>query len=370
MHTFMDDYPIGMVRIGFSTPEERAQYEADKIATNKMISRINSRAAQKAKRDTCILCGNACTSFCNSHSVPKFTLRRIAESGKVISPIQGEVPWLGNDFGVNKAGVFNLICNDCDNTVFQQYESPTAYDLLPSHQMLAQIAVKNLLQIISKRYLERAIYDLVGEMNPFAKDFTDEKIDIGEYDLHNYQQGLAYAQKALSDQKRKRYHLCFFRILDYVVPYAAQASIDMVCDFEDTVINDVYRFDSNYRIKDIHVAVFPLEKTSVVLMFIEEGDARYRKFYRQLRRLSEEDQLAAINYIVFAYTENVFLQPSTFQKVKQNSSFMDVCKKVTDYLAMFPVAGADPLVAAVKEFSLSRRSEIPNLLSREYAIDT
>ena len=104
-------------------------------------------------------------------------------------------------------------------------------------------------------------------------------------------------------------------------------------------------------------------------MFIEDGDKRYRGFYRQLHKLSEEEQLAAINYIIFAYTENVFMHPGTYYQMRENPQFMDVCQKTTDYQIMFPFLNVDPLIPAIEEFSLSRRKEIPNLLSREYAIN-
>ena len=359
---------IGMVRLGLSTPEERDEYESNKIDFNKKISRLNSAAARNAKEDHCLICQKLCTSFCNSHSVPQFALHRIAVSGKVVSPLQGEMPALGNDLGVKKAGTFHVICNECDNTVFQQYETPSAYATLPTDQMLAQIALKNLLLQISKRLEERELYKLLGEQFPKNKDFTDEKIHIGDYDLRDYQESFKYAKTALTEKLRKRYYLCYYKKLDYVVPFTAQSSITLISDFEDNVINNLYHFDSAYRMKDIHVAVFPLEQSSVVLLFVEDGEKRYRKFYRQLNKLSSEDQLAAINYIIFSYTENVFLHPEVHQIIKNDDMFMDVCRKSTDYSAALPFWDEDPLKKAIKEFSLSNRHEIPNLLGRKFAL--
>lgn len=363
-----NQHPFGMMRLSFSSPEERADYEENKAHYNQQIRSFNSAASQNAKQASCVLCGKPCSSFCNSHSIPQFALRRIAENGKVVSPLQNELPAMGTDFGVRKAGVFHLICHDCDNTVFQQYETPEAYINLPTDQMLAQIAIKDLLQMISKRNEERELFKLLGDKFPAHQGITNEKIRIGDFDLQEFRESLDYARKALSSNSGTHYYLCYYRLLDYVVPYTTQAAITMVSDFEDSIINNLYSKDPSYELKDIYVAVFPLETTSAVMMFIKEGEARYRKFYRQLKKLSEDDQLAAINYIVFSYTENVFLNPGTHQQLKENQNFIDVCAKSTEYLTEIPFLQIDPLSVAVEEFSLSHRHEIPNLLSREYAL--
>ena len=88
-----------------------------------------------------------------------------------------------------------------------------------------------------------------------------------------------------------------------------------------------------------------------------------------LRKLPNDDQLAAINYLVFSYTENVFMNPTTHKELRKNDLFMDMCRKSTDFRSHTPFPLDDPLEAAVKEFSLSKRNEIPNLLSREYALN-
>ena len=222
--------------------------------------------------------------------------------------------------------------------------------------------------MISKRNQEREQYKLVGEQAEFLKDFADEKIYWGNFDLRDYGEDLEYARSSLDGRKSNRYYLCFYTVLDYVVPYAAQSSVTLISDFEDSIVNNIYSQEQKYRIKAIHVSVFPLKSTSAILLFIEDGVKRYRKFYRSLRKLPNDDQLAAINYLVFSYTENVFMNPTTHKELRKNDLFMDMCRKSTDFRSHTPFPLDDPLEAAVKEFSLSKRNEIPNLLSREYAL--
>lgn len=353
---------IQMVRVGGPL----GRFGKNIIEVNKFATKVFSDAREKAKRDTCFLCDKPCSSFCNSHSIPEFTLRKIAQKGKVIATLQDEIPTLGKDTGVNKAGTFHIICHDCDNKVFKEYETPDAYTKIPTDKMLAQIALKDHLRMISRRHVENEFYKILGERFPNHKNFTDEKQFIGENDLRDYLQSYNYAKKATQKSTGSYYYLCFHAILDYVVPFAAQSPIVMICDFEGNVINDIYNFSPDYKTESIHVAVFPLETQSVVMMFIEQGKKRYRKFYKQLQKLSLEEQLAAINYIIFAYTENVFLSIDVAEKMQKNHRFMDTCRMTTDYQAT--TLFGDPLVTAVKNFSLSNRNTIPNLLSKEYAI--
>lgn len=360
---------IEMVKLGGMTPEERERYEKNKIEINKKVSSLIAEATKNAKLECCILCSKPCSSFCNSHSIPQFALKRIAEDGKVMLPLQDEILTIGKDTGVNKAGTFHIICRDCDSRTFQLYEDPNAYNSKPTDQMLAQIALKDVLLMISKRNQEREQYKLVGEQAEFLKDFADEKIYLGDFDLRDYGEDLEYARSSLDGRKSNRYYLCFYTVLDYVVPYVAQSSVTLISDFEDSIVNNIYSQEQKYRIKAIHVSVFPLKSTSAILLFIEDGVKRYRKFYRSLRKLPNDDQLAAINYLVFSYTENVFMNPTTHKELRKNDLFMDMCRKSTDFRSHTPFPLDDPLEAAVKEFSLSKRNEIPNLLSREYALN-
>lgn len=337
-----------------------------KISISKFTSRIHKKARANAKNSTCYLCGKPCSSFCNSHSVPQFALENIAENGKVAETLQGELPTSGKDTGINQAGTFHIICHNCDNTVFCDYENPDAYTKLPSDVMLAEIAIKNYLQMISKRKFEIELYDLLERRFDNYVTLPGDGGTVEEIDLGDYQEHLQYALRSLSGKNSNRYYLCYFRILDYVVPYAMQSPISLIVDLEGNLINNIYNFSDKYHMEHLHVVVFPLKNFSVVMLFVENGTKRYRKFIRQLNKLDAEDQLATINYLVFSYTENVFLNPITHKLMKKNDNFMKVCRKTT--IAESSVAVPNPLEKAMVDFSFSQRHDIPNLLSREFAL--
>jgi hypothetical protein len=170
----------------------------------------------------------------------------------------------------------------------------------------------------------------------------------------------------LSGNIEGRYHICYYRLLDYVVPMATQASLCLIGDFEDGVINNIYNLSEENKMASLHIAILPLEESSVVLLFVENGVKKYRKFIKQLNKLSPEDQLSAINYMVFSYTENAFLRPSIYDDVKKDSHFMEVCRRTT--VVETPMPLVEVLNFAIDEFSFSKRNTIPNLLSKKYAI--
>ncbi|MBR5545056.1 MAG: hypothetical protein IKU66_06240 [Clostridia bacterium] len=81
-----------------------------------------------------------------------------------------------------------------------------------------------------------------------------------------------------------------------------------------------------------------------------------------------DDQLSTINYILFSNTENIFVNPTVAKTLIDNDVFKDICIKAADYTTNIFNINTSPLKQAIKEFSLSQRKLIPNLLNREYSL--
>ena len=136
----------------------------DMIDVRKKINKLLSNARNDAKPDQCILCGKPQTSFCNSHSVPQFSLKNIAENGKVLhASILMGIDVIDIEKGVSNSGTFHFICNECDGTFFQDYENEQSLKAMPTDKMLAEIAVKNILLQLSKRGHEKELYREIQE---------------------------------------------------------------------------------------------------------------------------------------------------------------------------------------------------------------
>lgn len=162
-----------MLNLGTDSEMESSTMTEKKVEFRKTLGKLQNKSRQDAKNDECFYCGEKCSSFCNSHSIPAFFLRNIAVKGVIYSNNKlVNLPLLDEDKGVNQSGTFQLICRDCDSKIFSDYENPENYENLPSSKMIAQIAMKNYLKSIGKRKFEIALYDNMHDSLAYQLNYT------------------------------------------------------------------------------------------------------------------------------------------------------------------------------------------------------
>lgn len=349
------------------------------IELNKKMSQLMSEVRAETKDTICLHCGKSVTSFCNSHNVPHFCLENIGIDGKVTGPnailgLPGMGVSIGKEFpGIGEAGTFKLICRECDSTIFQEYENPDNYHMNtpPTQKMLAEIAMKNYLKFISKRKLEIALLEKALEQCPqtgieysLLKTEFEVRLKTSRIDLDAYANEYKHAKKLASKDNDNGFYIIYYRLLDYVAPIAVQAPIAVSIDMEGNVVNDIVNMNPRYKLVDLHLCVFPLKNQTAVIMFIKNGEKRYRKFYKQFRNLSEEEKLGVINYLIFLYCEDYFLAKEISSKV--------------DLMQLKSVANLTPVIwskqpitdtnAYADEFTLAKWNCIPDLLSYNFRV--
>lgn len=316
----------------------------------------------------CLYCGKEVNSFCNSHSVPAFTLRNIAINGEVYySNTLVDFPLLDTKKGVNKAGTFQVICRECDSKIFSAYEEPSNYNNTPTPQMLAQIAMKNYLKLISKRMIEHSLYEMIGEINPLTEGFIEHMHSVQKLDLDEVQKGFEKAKRLSKKNWDREYYLFYYEKLDYVVPIAFQVPITLISDLDGGIVNNIYNMSTQYCTQDLHICVFPLEDSSIVMMFVDSNHKKYRNFYKKFNELPLQEKLGIINYIIFLYSEDIFLSKEISEEVLKDKNLLDVSKQTVLARTINP----DPEVIieeAKRVHDLSKWSSIPNLLSEKYKI--
>ena len=153
----------------------------------------------------------------------------------------------------------------------------------------------------------------------------------------------------------------YFKKLNYIVPIASQTQVVLIGDLSDNLINNIYCESSHYHLKELYLFIFPLESFSVVGMFYDLVDKRYRKFVSDFNKLEEDDKLQVINYILLRYSEDYFLSPQIDDEIKKQ--IKGVVDKGSDI-----VSSSNAIYDALKDHSLSNRFDIPNLLDKKYAI--
>lgn len=347
---------------------DKKERKEEIIEDQKKVKKILKDSRNQAKKKTCYYCGKPCDGFCNSHTVPAFCLKNIADKGKVYyANTIIDLPILKADKGVNEAGTFHLICRECDGKIFQDYEEPLNYEDMPTIKMLAQIDMKNNLKFISKRLMEKELYDLMYERMGASTDYVFQKQNISDLDLKEYEDSFRHAKKCALKPFTGEYYIGFYKKLEYRVPVAFQDFIAMIADLEGNIINNIYNKDPKYVIRNISLCIFPFEKNSIIMLFVDKYNRRYSKFFKQLqRRKNTEEELAIINYILFSYCEDYFISPKVEKDILEK--LKRLMGKTSSMLSGVPTTIDEQLEAIKKVYNFSERNIVPNLLSKEYAI--
>lgn len=253
----------------------------------KRISDVLKEARQDGKPSECILCKRPLGGPGNSHSLPKFVLRSISSSGRVFTS-NALLGWpiLDKEKGINKFETFFTICRECDSKFFSEYENPEKWEEIPTGTMLSQIALKNFLHMRSKRLTEIALYDLLAKRFGLGS-LLNPMQSVNEIDKSDYERSIEILRKEALKPKSSLYEIDYYARLPYKVPIAFQGPIAVVSGFHGALINNIYNLDPKYKLQELHVSVFPLEKDSVVLCFTNRKHKRYRSLFRDLRSLPQ-----------------------------------------------------------------------------------
>ena len=302
----------------------------DNIELRKQMNKMMRDATQDAKLDSCLICGKKCTSFCNSHIIPQFVLKSIAKNGLVLQGISAfnnlnkEV--IESQKGVNNTWTFKVICNECDAKYFADYENEQALIAVPTTKKLAEIALKNSMMQLAKRFHEVALYKKM-EDKIHQKELLDEEHQL---DIRDYRFDFKRAKKIIDNNLKSGYILLFYKVLDYVTPIAMQGPIPIHRDLDGEIVNDIDDFDPNVKIQELQVGVFPLKNTTVIIAFYHKDDRNYVKFNRKFNRLNFAEQLQYLNYLIFKYCEHYAISPNISQQILSDSNLAQLVLEHND----------------------------------------
>ncbi len=74
----------------------------DELEIKKQVNAILKKSHDDSKLDYCLCCRKKVTSFCNSHSLPRFILKNISNDGYVLtSNNYFKMPLIDNKKGLN-----------------------------------------------------------------------------------------------------------------------------------------------------------------------------------------------------------------------------------------------------------------------------
>lgn len=328
----------------------------DSIDAKKKVSSFLRVIQNDSKPDKCILCGQPKTSFCNSHSVPRMCLKNIAVDGKVLQAngLIG-VDIIDVEKGVNNSGTFHFICNECDSKLFRNYENPDGWtEETPTDRVLAQIALKDVLLMLSKRNLETLLWQRAAEMSSIGG--MDYMKTVQELDIRDFTDEMEL-YKGITTETKEQFKVVFYEKLPYTVPIATQVAFVLDKDFEGNVINDIFNISADVRIQNLHLSIFPLKGSTVVIVFYHRRDKNYRRFHHQFNCLSHDKKIEYINYWIFKYTENYFFSPKIKTLLEEDEKLQLLSQENYGVSNLGYVLGLEDLF-----YEEVKSSEVTNLL--------
>ena len=339
----------------------------DKVDVRKRINKMLSTARRNAKPTVCALCGKTVTSFCNSHSVPQMALKPIADNGILLhasATLGFDKEIIDIENGVKKSGTFNYICNDCDNSFFQDYENLDNIVQHPTDKMLAEIAVKNFLLQLSKISVEMELWNIMQQDFNTFENF-EEGMDIKKMDFSEFESEMLFHKNIADKNESGGYQILFWKVLPYVVPIAMQSAIAVTKDMEGNEINNIYNMDASVKMQYLHLAILPVEGSSVVIAFYHKRDKLYRRLRHQINSISENEVLKYINYLVFKYTENYYISKKIESEIDANESLQRLVQE-NDGNPNLGMLGVDNFWGL--NYKPVDKNEIPNFLEKEWAV--
>lgn len=331
---------------------------------HKKLKRLMKQSESEAKPTHCILCKQPQSSFCKSHLIPKMILKNISDNGNLLhaNAFFG-LETLDIEKGINNAGVFYYICRKCDGTIFRDYEDPITLCQKPTDKIMAEIALKNVLLLLSKRNNEISLYNLLQSKHNriIGKDVLDK---VHNLDIRDYMSQLDLYQKIIRNNETGGFQILYWKKLPFVVPIAVQTPITLYKDMNNNIINDTYNLSPTIRMQDLHLCIFPLEHESIILAFYHKRDKNYRPLRHQFNCSSEEKCLEFLNYLVFEYTENYFCSKNTKEIIENNPSLRKVSQESNGKPHLGYLSASDVFTP----YKPVMPNEIPNFLTEQYKI--
>lgn len=338
------------------------------IEMRKKYSKLINESKRQAKQEKCLWCGKKITRFCNSHSVPRCVLDNIDTDGKVdyFNAIVN-IPFINSDKGMNEAETFKLLCPECDGKIFQDYESLEALKEIPSERMLEEIALKNILLMLNKRYTEIALYNNLLKESKIPYPF-DKKQEVNSLDERDYFWDFNRIKEIMKENdERCEFKLFYWKHLDYTVPIAFQGPITLYGDLNGNIVTDIYNTSEEVIVKHMHICVFPLDIGSVVFAFYNKADTEYDSFANQFNELDDDEKMKIISYIIYEYSEDML----TAKKFPHRTWFLNkmemTFRETTEIFALSREMAQEMQREKVKALQ-NIEKDFPCILSEKFAV--
>lgn len=288
------------------------------IEISKRSREIKNEALANIKLDRCLICEKDSSSFCNSHSIPRFILANIAEDGIVYTPEEakngGKIIHKNvyeSIVGINKAKVFRNICNECDNDIFNLVEDKTVLEK----------------EFTDKEYTLYTLKILLHDI--YIKFFTSELFTLGKR-----QQGIARAIKipwlldvqdmlkekeeyvsAIKVGKNIRNNIILDTIINKKTKFACITKVTLNFSYTGKKLYNLT--DYQMRFGHIYILVLPYDECHTkVCMYYRRKYKIYNEVKDEFNKFTLEEKLQAISNLIIMHTEDFVCNYEVIEKLK------------------------------------------------------
>ncbi len=284
-----------------------------------MAHELHKKAASQIKGEKCYICGKKCTSFCDSHSIPKFILKNIAESGHVYLPTatkNQDIEVLKKIYksfpGINEAQLFKNICRDCDNKVFNSIENVDTtlkpftnkeYSLYALKILLHDIYIKEYCCCLdSLNHLE-----LTGHGSIHFDWLADIKDMAGNAN---------YYIDALENHAYVNHNVVLDVVLEKKVNFACVTKLLLGQSYTGKPIYDLYDYGVPFGF--VYVLVLPIDDNHTkISMFYRKKHKIYNVLKNEFDDMTLEDKLQAISNLIIMHTEDFTCTKRVIDKLRK-----------------------------------------------------
>lgn len=297
----------------------------NEIEINKEISRIKKEANQYTKGTNCALCGKSCTSFCNSHTIPRFVIKNIAQNGKVYNPsmtmdnldLKTRLNVFKSNPGVEETLTFDSICRECDNTVFSCVESEEVLEnefdakvlnlyalKILLHAQYTKIRNANFLNVGAEKHHMSDIANLISM--PWVFDMIESTREIEDY------------KSAMNNNTYIKHKIIIDRIIDKKTNFCCTSELTLPFSYNGKRINNLCGID-NYakRFGGIYTLVLPMKNNKTrIVMYYRRKYSNYDTVKEEFSNMNLDKQLQAISNLLLIYTEEFVYNDNVLQSIQ------------------------------------------------------
>lgn len=286
-----------------------------RINESKFIGEIN----KNAKVHECVLCGSKITSACNSHVVPQFILKEIAENGYISyghALHSFEVGGIKKTTGISDAYTFRLICRKCDGKYFKHYENPNnliSFDSLSENDkkiILCEMALKAHLSHLNMKYRNLVMLDMVNQGKVAEMERKGELVLAERQDINEHFEYIRKLKKIMKSNKNPFVVLCD-EVLDYQTKIATQTIINFNYDLKGNQVFDPFLINANNQCRYFYLMILPYKGKTRILFFIEKNNVEnVQTIIDDFNKLSKSDKLHFLFVSLIIHDQQFYMSPS------------------------------------------------------------